>query len=54
MKRLLALIAIEDVLFFGGLGLLGYGLSHIYAGSGQALVGLLLVIYARPLTRWIR
>ncbi len=56
MKRLaLAIqstVELADVLFFGGLLLLCYGLQTIVPGSGYALVGLLLVLYVRPLKGW--
>lgn len=45
-------VELTDVLFFGGLILLGYGLSQLQDGLGYALVGLLLVLYVRPLKGW--
>lgn len=52
MKRLLALISVTDVLFFGGLFLLAYGAERLHQGLGLFLVGLILVLYVRPLKGW--
>ena len=45
-------VNLADVLFFGGLLMLGYGLTQFHDGLGIALVGLLLVLYMRPLKGW--
>ncbi len=42
------------VLFTIGLSLLGYGLSQFHRGLGFAAVGLLVVLYVRPLSRMIK
>lgn len=61
MKRIQTLISsvaravdLTDVLFFGGIALVGYGLSTIIPGAGYVAVGLLLVLSVRPLIRWVK
>ena len=51
---LTAIIDIQDVFFFGGLIMLAYGVEHIESGAGFALAGLLIVLYVRPLGRWLK
>lgn len=40
--------------FVIGLIFLGYGASQIHHGVGPIIVGALLVIYVRPLIKWVR
>lgn len=47
-------INLADFLFFFGLALLGYGASQFHSGLGLAIVGLLLVLYVKPLKAWWR
>ncbi len=47
----------EDVpisIFVLGLILIAYGASQIHHGAGPILVGFLLVIYVKPLSRWVK
>lgn len=37
-----------------GLSLVGYGASQIRPGIGPIIVGVLMVLYAKPLSRWVK
>ncbi len=61
MKRRLALLCsafdskdIPHFVFILGLCLIGYGLSQIGHGYGPAVVGVFVIFYARPLSRWMK
>ena len=54
LREFLSALDLADLLFFGGLLLAGFGLSRIHDGLGLAVVGLLLTLYARPLSRWLK
>lgn len=41
-----------DIMFYGGVVLVGIGASHVGAGYGPLLAGVLLVFSARPLSKW--
>ena len=43
-----------DLLFFGGMAMLGYGANRINYGLGWALVGILTILYVRPLKGWLK
>lgn len=53
-NKLKEAVELKDVVFFGGMFMLGYGLSRISSGLGMAVVGLLLVLSIRPLVRWVK
>jgi hypothetical protein len=41
-----------DVLFFGGLALLGLGIGQHDAGAGLAVPGALLIVFVVPVKKW--
>jgi len=45
-------IGLDEVFFFLGLGLLGYGLSWVRSGLGLIGIGLCLILHVKPLKRW--
>ena len=51
-KELFQAVDLADTLFFGGLLLVMHGASTMWRGSGELLVGLLLVFYVRPVKGW--
>lgn len=44
----------DDVTFFCGMVLLGYGLSHYHEGLGPLVCGALLILYVWPLIKWVK
>lgn len=60
MKYLRAFVASFDgsdlpvVVFVLGLALVAYGASQIHDGLGAIAVGLILIIYVKPLGRWVK
>lgn len=60
MKTLRALISAFDVadvpiaVFCVALILIAYGASRIHDGLGALAVGVILVLYVKPLVRWVK
>lgn len=58
--RLSALASLFDrsdipiLLLILGVVLLGYGASRVHDGAGFPVVGILIILYARPLMRWVK
>ena len=53
IKRIPATIVV-DVVFVAGVLLFGYGAEQQRDGTGALVVGLLLVLYIKPLSWWWR
>ena len=54
LKRLAEVIDAADRMFFGGLLLILIGAELIHRGFGLVVVGLLLVLSVKPVSRWWR
>lgn len=57
MKAILAAFDASDLpiaLLIVGLALIGYGASQFHHGLGAIFVGALIVLYIKPLSRWVK
>lgn len=60
MKHLRAFLSAFDssdlpvFVFILGLVLLAYGASQFHDGLGAVVIGVLLIIYVKPLGRWLK